>query len=161
MKVDKKELKANNGYRTLSLFEETNSHPTLLSVYSLKEDDGNFPSAHRIYMNAPTEYHAALELLGSYDHWKTLASAQWFLTGRINGQSIPGFSGLLNWRIEKEAKAAAIAKQTLITNAQNGETAAAKALLTEYNKNHSGRPAKHKKKLDMDVDVNELFDRIK
>jgi len=64
-------------YRTLSLFKETITASAKASgyepAYTLKNEDKRYglPSFKRAYIESedPTGYTAAMELLGSWDHW--------------------------------------------------------------------------------------------
>lgn len=86
--VDKSVMVAENGkFRTRSLFLELSEHPEKYQpLYTLKDDDvehdvyGKLPSAKRIYLSVgdPTEYKAALALVGSWRHWQALTKSSAF-----------------------------------------------------------------------------------
>lgn len=74
-----------NRYRTQSLFKEFyvggKRGETYPPVFTLKEfDDGDLPSLRQLFLsyNDPTGYKFALDVLGSYEHWKKLCSLKWF-----------------------------------------------------------------------------------
>lgn len=77
-----KRVRDNRGrYRTSSLFLETRRPGAPAPVYTLRE----FPKpglicARQLYLEAndPTEYAAALSILGSWEHWQHLCGASWF-----------------------------------------------------------------------------------
>ena len=72
-------------FRTQSLFKEFyiggdrgKKYP---AVFTLKEfDDGELPSMRRLFLSYddPTGYQFAIDVLGSYEHWKRLSSLSWF-----------------------------------------------------------------------------------
>ena len=73
-------------YRTQSLFHELiqwNTRQNYEPLYTLAEEDGKFglPSARQIYLQAedPTEYEAAMALVGSWDHWQKLMGNEGFM----------------------------------------------------------------------------------
>lgn len=71
---------AQGRYRTQSLFLETNI-TTMDSVFTLKEyDHKGCQSMKLLYLKAKdvTEYRAAMEILGSWQHWLKLVDAAWF-----------------------------------------------------------------------------------
>ena len=66
--------------RTLSLFVE-HKHDKYPAPFTLKPyDHRGRMSMYRKYMEIgdPTEYSQAIGLLGSWEHWVTLTSAEWF-----------------------------------------------------------------------------------
>lgn len=69
-------------YLTMALFAETIGFGSKYApTYTLNEFDRNgLPSARRIYLelNDPTEYSAAMSLLGSWEHWQHLCGTPWF-----------------------------------------------------------------------------------
>lgn len=74
-----------NRYRTQSLFKEFYQKGTKAELYppvfTLKEfDDGDLPSMRQLFLsyNDPTGYSFAINVLGSYEHWKKLCQASWF-----------------------------------------------------------------------------------
>ncbi len=81
-------------YRTLSLFKELND-TSLEPVFSLEQ-------AYQIYMSKNTEYDVAVELLGSWEHWKKLLECEIFL------------EKVLLWREEKEEQLVAQGMHMLI-----------------------------------------------
>lgn len=79
-------LKDHQGrFRTQSIFIEY-KHPDFSSPFTLKDEDtAEAISMYRLYMEIadPTEYEAATQLLGSWEHWQLLAGDKhvkaWFL----------------------------------------------------------------------------------
>lgn len=71
-------------FRTQSLFWETRheSYPAYFTTkrQPIERDGQTYISLYEKYMEIadPTEYQVAIRLLGSWDHWKALLSAQWF-----------------------------------------------------------------------------------
>jgi hypothetical protein len=69
-------------YLTSAIFHETrHSLSPYTAVYTLAEESRyGLPSARQIYLDAndPTEYTAAVSLLGSWEHWQHLCGTSWF-----------------------------------------------------------------------------------
>lgn len=69
-------------FLTIGLFLETADPRTRYApLYCLGETDtAGLPSARRIYLELcdPTEYQAAMALVGSWDHWCYLCGLSWF-----------------------------------------------------------------------------------
>lgn len=74
---------AKGRWRTQSLFLEQSYSSTSLEppMYTLAaEDKGELPSFRRLYLELsdPTEYKAATQLLGGWEHWQALLKSKWF-----------------------------------------------------------------------------------
>lgn len=122
--------------RTRSLFFEAFDYRSrdsgLKPLYTLAEDTKHgLPSFWKIYMECPTEYEAAIKLVGSIRHWDTLLNANWFLNPTLRDTNGHYVLGLEKWRDYKEQKDLAFARSTLLRLAKEGNVAAAKALLGE------------------------------
>ena len=103
--------------RTESLFHETSRHKDVLEpVWSIKQ-------AYAIYMDQPTEYDAAIALVGSIKHWRRLCKCSWFMDGTVR------FEGLHQWREDKKAKDESALIKLLQTAAKGGDVPAANTLL--------------------------------
>ena len=126
-------------YRT-NLFREFNtiSHKDQPPMYTMHEEDRNgLPSAKRIYMEAESEYDAAMQLVGSWQHWKRLLRCKPFTKGLPNQQ----WEGLDFWREEKEIRDKAEAFKQLKKSAAKGNVPAQRTIY-EGNKQTKGRPSK-------------------
>lgn len=73
-------------FRTRSLFWETNAvhlRDEYPPIYTLKDEDYlEYKSARKIYLEQrdPTEYRAAMAIVGSWAHWKhMLENCKWFV----------------------------------------------------------------------------------
>ena len=141
------ELKGSNGVMfTQGLFYEYNNPD---APYTLRTEDhtsrkGNvYKSFARVYRESVDEYDAAMTLLGSWAHWQKLCKEEWFSTGVINGSS---FSGLNDWREEKEKANESAAKRVLLDAVADGDVQAAKYLDSKVAKKEvqkgAGRPEK-------------------
>jgi len=101
-----------------------------------------YTSLPYLYRNSNSEYDCAIELLGSWEHWKKLCGLDWFLTGSImNAQ----FTGLNDWRAEKELSEESKAKQVLMEAIEAGDIQAAKFIYDKKTKTtttKAGRPEK-------------------
>ena len=104
------------------------SRKTSPPVFTLKvrEHEG-LPSAYQVYMDSVDEYDAATKLCPSLKEWDKLKNADWFL----NGDPTCAHDGLLVWRDHMKARDASAMKELLISKAENGDTAAMKAVLAE------------------------------
>lgn len=101
-------------------------------VYTLKEYDWEgCKSMYQIYMSCDSEYDAALTLLGSWKHWCRLKSTSWFK------------EYYEAWEEERAIRDQASATTTLLKRAEEGDTSAAKAVLSHYKEAaKKGRPSK-------------------
>jgi len=140
-------LKGTNGVMfTQGLFYEYNNPD---APYTLRSEDytsrkGNtYTSFARVYRESVDEYAAAMTLLNSWAHWQKLCKEQWFLTGAVNGRV---FTGLNDWREEKEKANESAAKRVLLDAIADGDTQAAWKLYDKVTKKEStksaGRPEK-------------------
>ena len=119
-----------------------------------------YKSLPYIYRNSISEYQCALEVLGSYEHWKKLCACDWFQTGKIErGQ----YSGVLDWREEKNLAEEAAAKAVIMQAIAEGDLQAAKYLHDKKTKGTAqakGRPEK-KVPVKNKGNVSEIFKQIK
>jgi len=147
MLKEKSKFKGSNGVLfTQGLFYE---YTDIDAPYTLRPEDytsrkGNeYVSFARVYRESVDEYAAAMALLGSWTHWQKLCKEKWFQIGVVNGSN---FTGLHDWREEKEKANESAAKSVLLDAIANGDTQAAwklydKATKKEVPKN-VGRPEK-------------------
>lgn len=132
---DKSVLKDPRGVmRTRSLFRETFDYKTakqvLEPIYTLFDDTKNgLPSVWRIYMEAPTEYDAAMRIVGGMRHWEALCKTRWFTAPLLKDVNYNHITGLYKWREFKEQKDDAAVRAILLELAKSGNVSAAKALL--------------------------------
>lgn len=154
-KVDRSELlDARGATKTELLFHErmaSTRRKSYTPLYTLKENTytcprGNtMPSAYQIYMHSVDETDAALKLVGSLRHWRRLLHLNWFMEG---DQTI-GFEGLNQWREDKRALDASLARRALQQEAYvSGNVTAARTLLQESTKGDVGRPRKAAKSVE-------------
>jgi len=140
-------LKGSNGVMfTQGLFYEYNN---IDAPFTLRNEDytsrkGNtYKSFAQVYRESVDEYDAAMTLLGSWAHWQKLCKENWFLTGEVNGST---FSGLNDWREEKEKANESAAKRVLLDAVADGDVQAAKYLDSKVAKKEVskgvGRPEK-------------------
>lgn len=152
------ELKDSNGrWLTSALFEETNTGAGGFKPIT------NFKKAHDRYieLNDPTEYSFAMELLGSWEHWKTLVESATFRTH------------IALWREELEIKLRSEAIKEIIavsTTEKARGTTAAKWLAEggwKESVNARGRPSaaeiKRTRRIHAGItdEVGDDFDRLK
>ena len=132
-----------NRPRTESLFLETFKN-TLKGdyepVYTMRPyDHKGCRSAYQIYMNADSEYDAAMQIVEDMRHWRKLCSVQWFMKGSEAGS----FDGLEQWRKDKAEKDATQAIRLLKDKAEEGNVTAQKTLLDHFKGGKKvGRPEK-------------------
>lgn len=86
-------------------------------LYTIKEHDDELLSAHKIYMGCPSEYDAAIKLVGSWRWWN-----------RMIGSSSKIRKLIEDWRDEKLLKDQANARKLLWIEAEKGNVAAQKVL---------------------------------
>lgn len=157
-KIDYDKLIGQSGhYLTQALFWEYR-HQTGADYtpFTLKErDHSGCISMYRLYMSCETEYEAALKILNSWKHWQILCDAPWFQ------------KELSKWREEREIRELALGKAVLIKNAEEGNVAAAKALIDTSSKRKAGRPSKieveeyKKKEAAANSKVSSILERMK
>lgn len=117
----------NRGHRrTASLFLEASQDPHNPPVFTMRDVERNgLPSAYELYMESADEDDAARTMVGTPRHWAKLLKCKWFM----EGDPEQGYVGLVEWRKDMAARDASNAKKTLLTESNNGNIAAAKALL--------------------------------
>ena len=101
-----------------------------------------YVSIPHLFRNSNSEYDCAIEVLGSWEHWKKLCNLDWFMTGAIMNTQL---SGLNDWRIEKELAEESKAKEVLMHAIENGDIQAAKFIYDKKTKattTKAGRPEK-------------------
>ncbi|AUR81822.1 hypothetical protein NVP1015O_08 [Vibrio phage 1.015.O._10N.222.51.E5] len=85
--------------------------------YNLSEFDKNGTvSMYQIFMQCPSEYDAALVLVGSWKHWCRITETKWFKPY------------ITKWRQDMDVRNNAIAQSTIFTKALNGDVQASKEL---------------------------------
>lgn len=138
-------------YLTQGLFYEWNNQD---AIYTMR-DTGTEPlytarsgktyvSLPYIFRNSNSEYDCAIETLGSWEHWKKLCSLEWFLTGAIMNAS---FTGLNDWRAEKELAEESRAKEVLMKAIDSGDIQAAKFIYDKKTKVTSAKAGRPEKKV--------------
>lgn len=152
--------------RTASLFMETTTDGTKNPIFTLRDyhRDGK-QSAYLLYMESDTEYDAAMKLVGSMGHWRSLMAKPWFMTGDPDR----GFFGLNQWREDMAMRDANFAMRVLRDKVNDGDQRAAQFLVNYATKgdiagnNKPGPKAKAKKKPASGsrvTDLNELKTRL-
>jgi len=136
-------------YLTQGLFYEWNNKEAEFTMRDTGSDPlytarsgKTYTSLPYLYRNSNSEYDCAIETLGSWEHWKKLCALDWFLTGEISNAQ---FSGLNDWRIEKELAEESRAKQVLMQAIDSGDIQAAKFIYDKKTKAttvKAGRPEK-------------------
>ena len=120
-------------YKTSSLFYERRhlNNNLAIPLYNLsKLDHHDTLSMYNIYMSQPTEYDAAMFLLGDWKHWEVLCGTKYFK------------SYIASWREERAVKEASIAHRVLLEAAEAGNVTAAKTILLDARKvEKAGRPS--------------------
>lgn len=161
------ELKSANGIQlTKALIYEWNNPE---APYSLREpNDGEYYVSNKgvkykslpyIYRHSVNEYDAALNIVGSWEHWKKLKGCDWFRTGLINSTQ---FTGLYDWQDEMELRDATEAKKLLMQSAKDGNVAAQRYLHeVSIKQQKAGRPAKKKPQASVKGEVSILADEIR
>ena len=93
-------------HRHACRWKKKNFHPP----YNLgKKDHDDTLSMAQIYFQCPSEYEAALILLGDWEHWEKLTSCGWFMPH------------ILKWRAEKAQRDAAMARGLIADGAAKGD----------------------------------------
>jgi hypothetical protein len=109
-------------------------------IYTMKSTDRRgCVSARRIYLEAADEYDAAMQLVGSWEHWQKLCNNKNFMSGSDKGDK---FDGLSAWREEKKIRDKSEARKLLRKSAEAGNVTAQKILYD--GKEPAGRPSKAK-----------------
>jgi len=139
-------LKGDNGtYLTRDLFYEWNNPD---APYSLRDtgkeacyvarSGKKYLSLPYIFRNEESEYDCALEVVGSWQHWKKLKGLDWFMTGKVNGSE---YTGLNDWKAEKELAQQSKASAVLMKAIEEGDVGAAKFVYDKKTKGTKvGRP---------------------
>lgn len=99
----------NNVLFLRELFEETALNKENI-LYTLKDQDTEYPSLHRLYMesNDPTEYSFAVAHLEGWEHWKALSESQFFK------------NYIARWREELEVKLRSETLARILETSRNG-----------------------------------------
>jgi hypothetical protein len=106
--------------------------PFTLKHYDFTDIHGvEYKSVYMMYMEADSEYEAAINILGSYNHWLKLSKTAWFS------------AHLEEWESERNTRDEAIARSTLIRAAECGNVPAANAIFknSKAGKKAAGRPS--------------------
>ena len=108
----------NKRHLTKALFMELSESPDVYPpLFTLKDYDHNgFPSLYKLYMQYDSEYEAALQILGSWPHWKELCKCSWFKPYRNT------------WEAERLERDKAVAKKQLLNSALEGNVTAQRIL---------------------------------
>lgn len=135
-------LRGGNGkYLTEGLFYEYNKDAlyTLRPENHVAKNGKEYISMYQIFINSIDEHDCAMKTLGSKSHWKKLIEKDFFMEGTTFGD------GLIEWRKDMKARDDSLAKKTLMEQVNEGNVAAAKALI-ENNKDKKpvGRTVKDK-----------------
>lgn len=133
-------------------------------LYTMKgTDKRGCISARRIYLEAADEYDAAMQLVGSWEHWQKLTQNVLFMNGKDSAGE--KFEGLAAWREEKKLRDKSEARKLLVKNAKAGNVTAQKILYD--GKEPAGRPSKAKVQKEAsriaeeERIINEGWDRLK
>jgi len=86
-------------------------------LYTIDTEDGDLPSAHKIYMESLNEYDAALKLVPSWPFWRQMLKTSVKIRRLIS-----------DWREEKLLKDQAAARAMLWEQAQKGNVSAQRIL---------------------------------
>ena len=138
-------------YLTQGLFYEWNNKEAIFTMRDTGSDplytarSGNtYVSLPYLFRNSNSEYDCAIELLGSYEHWKKLCTLQWFMTGSImNAQ----YTGLNDWRAEKELSEESKAKRVILDAIEEGDLNAAWKLYDKKTKTTTAKVGRPEKKV--------------
>jgi hypothetical protein len=122
---------AKGAYRTRTLFKELNNNKDYTPMFTMSSEDKNgLISARKIFVNLDSEYQAAIELVGSLEHWNKLLTVKDFVDG-VEGK---GWEGLNAWRKEKFSRMKAAQMDNLIMLANDGNGSAAKTVYINIEK---------------------------
>ena len=145
-------------FRTQSLFVEFTNDSYSTHFTLKKKDFKGHISLYRKYMEIgdPTEYQVAIQLFGSYAHWKTLCKGKWFM------------KHLTGWRLELKDKMESDRYHDMLTrSADQGPQGlqATKWLAGRYggdSKTNSkrGRPSKEEKAAHLIQSAREAADSL-
>lgn len=143
-------LRASNGkYLTKGLFYEFNNPE---AFYTLRPENHKakngkeYVSLYQIFMDSTDEHECAMETLGSKAHWKKLLACSWFMEGfEFPSGHGSRLDGLLEWRKDMKARDESKAKKALLVQVEEGNVAAAKAIIeNSKEKKPVGRTTKSK-----------------
>lgn len=151
-----------NRQRTNIFYEfNTSAHKEYSPLYTMREQEWhNLPSAYRIYMASHSEYEAAMRLVGSWNHWQRLLRIPVFMNGPNDAMN---WSGLYQWREEKDIQDRARAYVQLKMSAEEGNVQAQKTVFDGFDKKR-GRPSTaevRKKAEEMARDAKDLKQDLK
>ena len=120
-------IDAQGRMRKANLFLEMyDGAPKYEPIYTMRDYERNgLPSAYLIYMTSIDEFDAAAKLVGSLRHWRYLLRSNWFM----NGNTVKGFDGLIQWREDMLARDASTGKGALIKQVKKGDTSAARKII--------------------------------
>lgn len=129
---------ASNTRYTKSLFEELCGADKSTALYSLKTEDGQFPSLYLKYIAEDdlTEYTFANKYFENWDHWEVISNTEW----------LKPF--LVKWRKELKLKIESVALKNIVDEARNKNSrnkfTASKTILDRLAKDKPvrGRPSK-------------------
>lgn len=124
-------------------------------VFNLMGYDHNGTlSLEKLYLKYNTEYDAAIAILGSWPHWKKLCKCKWFKPYKEA------------WDEERKTRDEALARTTLLVEAEKGNVSAARALLAKENNSKkntttgAGRPNNKQALTDSDPRDEEQLDSM-
>ena len=133
---------AGGRFRTQSLFAEF-QHETYPAHFTLRrEGRTGYINMYEMYMEIgdPTEYQVAIQLLGSWQHWKALTRSEWFN------------KHLQSWRAELATSMESDRYYEMIVSTLNPKTAVAATKwladrygLSKASARKAGRPTKEEK----------------
>ena len=86
-------------------------------------------------MDSIDEYDAATKICDNMYQWRKLCKANWFM----NGRKEHGHEGLIQWRLDMEARDKSLAKVQLQAKAEEGNVAAMTKLYNMTPKKVDGR----------------------
>jgi hypothetical protein len=137
---------------TQGLFYEWNNPDAIytmrdsgLSAMYIARSGKGYKSLPYIFRNSCSEYDCAIEVLGSWEHWKKLCKLDWFMTGAIMNNN--NLSGLNDWRTEKEIAEESKAKKVLMEAIKTGDIQAAKFIYDKKTKTSTAKAGRPEKKV--------------
>lgn len=140
---DRAHLKDVGGRYRTNLFCDFNTtrHEKYPPLYTMREaPHKGLPSAYQIYMYSDSEYDAAMKLVGSWAHWQRLLACPAFMKGPEDAFS---WTGLEDWRTEKELRDQANAYMQLKEAAESGNVQAQRLIYEgKGTASKRGRPSK-------------------
>ena len=162
--ADKSILRDGRGRYRTNIFAEINqrNHTVSPPLYTMREEmHKGLPSAYSVYMDAQSEYEAAMILVGSWNHWQRLLKVNVFMKGEEDSHL---WSGLEAWREEKEIQDRAVAYNQLKISAATGNVQAQKMIFDGKNSGKRGRPSNsevQKQAKKMAKDASDIKDDLK